>query len=69
MHFRAFEKPKHKATKFIDSIWFGLFMMDVYIVRFIVSTKKGEQPDNPNSAGFSRAQRTYISADQMVLCT
>lgn len=44
-------------------------MMDVYIVRFVVSTKKGEQPDNPNSAGFSRAQRTHIAADQMVLRT
>lgn len=49
-HFRAFQKPKPEATKFIEHICFQLFMLCVYVAHFIVSTKKGDQTDNPNRA-------------------
>lgn len=68
MHFRAFRKPKPKATKFIDYIWFWLFTLCVYIVHFIVSTEKGEQPGKPKQGPRQRHLSTSpCGKDKMVL--
>lgn len=45
-------KPNARK-KLIDYMWFGLFILCVYIARFVVSTKKGGQMENPNRLAFT----------------